>query len=209
VMATMNNDTGRNKNSDGQSTSRTARSRRTQKTTARSASKKSSKGGVSSKGRSNSKYQLDSNEPTWVLKILKLFDKVINQLRSKRETNLLVEALNSLGDFQASRDGITMNGADTEKQATSTVLLTPNAQRREDAMKSWLDVCDALFNTVDVDKNWRQFIFVSPNTILNNLNVISKIGLWGKRDCANDTFLKCYTCSLFIFISIFNCTWCK
>ena len=137
---------------DVQSTSRTARSRATNnggpKSTARS--KRSSKGGGGSSsskhgskksGGGGSANELDSDEPVWIGKVLRQFDKVVSMLRTKRETPLLVEALECLGDFQASRDGVggLSLGGEGATMAASSSLLVPNSRRREAALKNWSD----------------------------------------------------------------------
>jgi hypothetical protein len=177
-----------------QSTSRTARSRRTQKTTARS--RKSSKGGSSKGGRSSKggKYDLEPGEPVWVKHMLLQFDKCIATLRTKRETSLLVEALDCYGDFQASRDGLDVHGGgnnggnngggNTGPPHVHVLLqISPNLQRRKDACKSWLDCADALFNTVDVDRHWRDFVLPHANPTLNYLHTLKQLGLWGALKC--------------------------
>ena len=136
---------------DVQGTSRTARSRATNnggpKSTARS--KRSSKGGGSSSSKGGSKKgggsgsanELDNDEPVWIGKVLRQFDKVVSMLRTKRETPLLVEALECLGDFQASRDGVggLSLGGEGATMAASSSLLVPNFRRREAASKNWSD----------------------------------------------------------------------
>ena len=212
----------RSKMSRSSRVQRTSRSRSIAGSSAAGGSKSGGASGTSTSGRSSKsgKYELEYGEPLWVKQILKQFDKVISGLRSKRETHLLVEALDALGDFQATRGAgnvgraaglisrgpaeIGVPGASGEiidtkllKAAHNGQLLAiaavPNPRRRQDALKAWLDAVDASFGAVDVDRAWRSFTddfssSISTGTftkckLLNDVNLLSKLGLWQCLRC--------------------------
>ena len=65
---------------------------------------------------------------------------------------------------------------------TSTAI-APSPARRKEAMKLWLDAVDALFNSVDVDRNWREFASTPSNPVLRDLSIVNQLGLWGCLKC--------------------------
>ena len=197
----------KSKNAGGGSTHRSSRSKASRASRAQRTARSKSGTGSSAGGggggsgasafgggsvRGSGKYELEYGEPSWVQRALKQFEKVISGLRTKRETSLLVEALDALGDFQATRGAgnvgraaglsggsiptdpgvpgangelLSNEGFRTAHDGQRLALATvPNPRRRKAALKAWLDAVDALFGAVDVDRTWRSFTDGFGNT---------------------------------------------